>query len=636
MRNKGITLIALVITIIILLILASVTIATLTGENGIITKAMEAREKTEIGAIEEQLRLAQMSAKLKTQGGNITIDDLLEELEKQGVDFDREDNTIIVDGKYVIDMEEINGEVTWENQGTTTAPKPRIVSIEILDKTESTIKVRVITKRNGGGTLSYWIQEENGDYEKVTTTQTASGEQAQEEYTFIINPSKTYSKIKVEAIAENGETASKEIDVITVPELTASDVIFTYTVNGKTIKESDYTKGPVMVQIAIKNVNTTGYKLQYATEDPEVEGNWKEYKTGVEFTNNGNLYVRLAEGRQGGKYATGRVENIDKLEPNTFTPTATSTTNSITLTGSTSDAPATSESASSGIKAYYFSKDDGATWEPTNGQTNTSYTFSGLTQNQTYSLKMKAVDQAGNETITETITQTTGEVPGLTEASIKLNPNKTTPTNGNVIVTIEKTGGEQYKIQYTTEEAPNNDTNWMDYQEGTEITFEENGVIHARLWDGTNAGSYATANITNIDKTEPNSATITIDITADTAKVTQSDNTNGSGIDITKCKWIYTTSHTEIGIDETKYTGGSFTTSSQTIALDSQEEGTYYLHVLTVDKAGNKKETISDAIIIPRKANQPNLMEGMTAVYWDASNNERTLTSTSTEAERNN
>lgn len=37
-RQTGITLIALVITIIILLILAGVTIATLTGENGIIRK----------------------------------------------------------------------------------------------------------------------------------------------------------------------------------------------------------------------------------------------------------------------------------------------------------------------------------------------------------------------------------------------------------------------------------------------------------------------------------------------------------------------------------------------------------------------------------------------------------------------
>ena len=38
-KQKGITLIALVITIIVLLILAGISIATLTGENGILKKA---------------------------------------------------------------------------------------------------------------------------------------------------------------------------------------------------------------------------------------------------------------------------------------------------------------------------------------------------------------------------------------------------------------------------------------------------------------------------------------------------------------------------------------------------------------------------------------------------------------------
>ena len=44
--NKGITLIALVITIIVLLILAGVTIAALSGDNGILKRATEAKEQT--------------------------------------------------------------------------------------------------------------------------------------------------------------------------------------------------------------------------------------------------------------------------------------------------------------------------------------------------------------------------------------------------------------------------------------------------------------------------------------------------------------------------------------------------------------------------------------------------------------
>ena len=55
--NRGITLIALVITIVVLLILAGVTIATLTGDNGILTKAQEAKTKTEEAQKQEEAQL---------------------------------------------------------------------------------------------------------------------------------------------------------------------------------------------------------------------------------------------------------------------------------------------------------------------------------------------------------------------------------------------------------------------------------------------------------------------------------------------------------------------------------------------------------------------------------------------------
>ena len=58
MRKKsGITLISLVVTIIVLLILAGVTIATLTGENGILTRTSDAKEHTEIASVQEQAQL---------------------------------------------------------------------------------------------------------------------------------------------------------------------------------------------------------------------------------------------------------------------------------------------------------------------------------------------------------------------------------------------------------------------------------------------------------------------------------------------------------------------------------------------------------------------------------------------------
>ena len=56
-KTKGITLIALVITIIVLLILAGVSIAMLTGQNGILTQAQNAKNRTEAAQAEEENRL---------------------------------------------------------------------------------------------------------------------------------------------------------------------------------------------------------------------------------------------------------------------------------------------------------------------------------------------------------------------------------------------------------------------------------------------------------------------------------------------------------------------------------------------------------------------------------------------------
>ena len=57
-NNKGITLIALVITIIVLLILAGVTIAMLTGDNGILTKTNQAKTNTTKGEVADKINMA--------------------------------------------------------------------------------------------------------------------------------------------------------------------------------------------------------------------------------------------------------------------------------------------------------------------------------------------------------------------------------------------------------------------------------------------------------------------------------------------------------------------------------------------------------------------------------------------------
>ena len=73
MRNqKGITLIALVITIIVLLILAGVSIAMLTGENGILTRANEAKEDTAVAEAVERINMELNAAYALVLSGDIT------------------------------------------------------------------------------------------------------------------------------------------------------------------------------------------------------------------------------------------------------------------------------------------------------------------------------------------------------------------------------------------------------------------------------------------------------------------------------------------------------------------------------------------------------------------------------------
>ena len=73
-QEKGITLIALVVTIIVLLILAGVAIVTLTGENGLLSKASAATESTAQSALEEEVKLALQEKKTNNMIGDNTSD----------------------------------------------------------------------------------------------------------------------------------------------------------------------------------------------------------------------------------------------------------------------------------------------------------------------------------------------------------------------------------------------------------------------------------------------------------------------------------------------------------------------------------------------------------------------------------
>ena len=77
-NKKGITLISLVVTIIILLILAGISIGMLSGENSILKQAGNAKSQTDIAEEKEILQTASLAAMGKSKYGDITKEKLEE------------------------------------------------------------------------------------------------------------------------------------------------------------------------------------------------------------------------------------------------------------------------------------------------------------------------------------------------------------------------------------------------------------------------------------------------------------------------------------------------------------------------------------------------------------------------------
>ena len=245
-------------------------------------------------------------------------------------------------------------------------------------------------------------------------------------------------------------------------------------------------------------------------------------------------------------------------------------------------------------KYYYKKQDTTDAFKLAKESNSTSYTIENLEQNVTYVIKVEATNENG--TVSKEATGRTVEIP---DAQTAIEFSSPIWNNGKAEVTITKTTSDSMKMQYrvTVGETIG------EYQEiasGAKITNLELGsIVTARLWDGTNGGN--TTNLNIQDLRNPNEATITLSeqiISVGetiTASVSQSD--NESGIDILRCKWIYNQTSTKLGEDETSYTG-KFTSASETISLTTTNPGDYYLHVLTVDKAGNKTEKISEKITV--------------------------------------
>lgn len=114
--TAGITLIALVITIVVLLILAGVSLSMVLGDNGIISKAKQAQTATQASAIQEALDIAVTELAIGKYSGDLDnselVDNIITKLKNQNlvddnqISTDADGKTIITIGDTVIDVEE--------------------------------------------------------------------------------------------------------------------------------------------------------------------------------------------------------------------------------------------------------------------------------------------------------------------------------------------------------------------------------------------------------------------------------------------------------------------------------------------------------------------------------------------------
>ena len=129
--NNGITLIALVITIIVLLILAGVTIATLMGDNGILTKANDAKRETELAEVKEKAQLdiaSWVADKMeKREDSTVNTPDMVKSiLDTANPDTsnryykDVTDEGVVTPNDYIVPIEELYTNGTGAGGGSET------------------------------------------------------------------------------------------------------------------------------------------------------------------------------------------------------------------------------------------------------------------------------------------------------------------------------------------------------------------------------------------------------------------------------------------------------------------------------------------------------------------------------------
>ena len=197
-KTKGITLIALVITIIILLILAGISIAMLTGENGILTKAMQAVEQTKISEYKEQIELTR--TELQMQNENYTpptLEQMKEALEKKNwvenieyiIDEDVEKLKLTTEEGYIfyITGTEVEYKGKGEEKDTSALEKEGVLEMKITETTPNgkLVQITDLTEVDYYK-IQYQIDSTEGEWQEIKSGKTVEVAYGQKIYAKLV------------------------------------------------------------------------------------------------------------------------------------------------------------------------------------------------------------------------------------------------------------------------------------------------------------------------------------------------------------------------------------------------------------------------------------------------------------------
>ena len=470
------------------------------------------------------------------------------------------------------------------------------VNVTAEEKTSNSITVSVsaVDKESGMSdnvTYTYSIKQSgSADYSVEAT------DISQNTYTFSDLQSGISYDIKVEAKADKaGNIGTGYLAGQTTTDIPGGeDLLEDGTI---TVGDTVWADGKASIDIS----TDSGYQIEYQINGTS-DGSWNNIGnsgTVSELKYGDTVNIRLTDGTNHGDFVTVTIG--DEIAPIVNVTLGTSTSNSIKVNVTASDNE--SGMAASPTYTYYIkqsSEEDTAYVAKANNITQNTYTFTGLTQGTSYDVKVEVTgDNAGNTGAGYLAGQTTATIPDgsgedVEEGAITFGEVSWSSNKASISVSTNTSYQIEYQVGGITEGSWTGIAN-----NGTISNLNYGDTVYARLTDGVNHGEYASVSIT--ETIAPQAATISLSGTSTdtdgsvTANVTLTD--NESGVDVTGSKWIYNTTSGNIGTDEASYTN-SFTTNPEELTLSTDTAGTYYLHVLTKDVAGNKIETVSEAVTV--------------------------------------